>query len=333
MKTLAAARALAALLIIAAFPVSALAGDEAHEWLERLSAAMSQMSYQGTFVYVQGDEVDTMRITHVADENGVRERLVSVSGSEREVLRDADGVRWVQGDDHSVMQDSAFGRSFFPELPIESLSDENSPYLLKLGESGRIAGHTGRKLEIIPADKYRYGYRLWLEEHSALLLKWELLASKGKSLAKLMFTDLKLGSMVDVKELESTSRMRQYKTQDSHLPTDKGLAHASPRWQPSSLPPGFRLTAHRYKGLKEEGVFEHLVYSDGIAAVSVYVESGAGMKSVPGLSRLGTTHAYSRSLDDVTITVVGDVPAITVKTIGNAIEPSRGKPDKPASGP
>ena len=58
---------------------------EPRDWLERMSTAMSQMDYQGTFVYVQGDDVVTMRITHVADDEGVRERLVSMSGAAREV--------------------------------------------------------------------------------------------------------------------------------------------------------------------------------------------------------------------------------------------------------
>ena len=111
--------------VLLGLSLAAVAGssDDAGDWVERMSAAMSQMSYQGTFVYVQGDEVESMRITHVADENGVRERLVSVSGAQREILRDSNGVRWVRGDDHSVMEDPSFGRSFFPEIPLET-SDE-----------------------------------------------------------------------------------------------------------------------------------------------------------------------------------------------------------------
>lgn len=93
------ALAAAVSLLVAA---SALAEPDARDWLERMSAAMSQMDYQGTFVYVQGDDVVTMRITHVADEAGVRERLVSMSGAPREIIRDSNGVRWVLGDDHSV---------------------------------------------------------------------------------------------------------------------------------------------------------------------------------------------------------------------------------------
>jgi sigma-E factor negative regulatory protein RseB len=296
------------------------AGDDPRDWLARMTAAMSQMSYQGTFVYVQGDEVVTMRITHVADEAGVRERLVALSGAQREVLRDSSGVRWVLGDDHSVLQDQAFGRSFFPQLPTDEQDRTERSYTLKLGGTERIAGQTVRNLEVLPNDDYRYGYSLWLEEHSALLLKWQLIDSDGKTLAKLMFTDIRMGSEVDPDELNSSNPLKKFRTVESRLPAGLGLTPMAPQWWPERLPPGFELTVQRYFGPQGSGMYEHLVYSDGLAAVSVYVESGgSGWEQDPGLSRHGTTHAYSKTADGVVITVVGDVPAATVKLIGEAV--------------
>jgi len=312
---------LATLLLAPVLPAVAGSDNDAAQWLERMSAAMSQMTYQGTFVYVQGDEIETMRITHVSDEEGVRERLVSLSGLRREILRDSNGVRWVQGEDLQVMEDSAFSRSFFPEIPLGQSDQASASYHLELGASERIAGHSGRKLKVIPKDRYRYGYTLWLEESSALLLKWELLDGANRRLAKLMFTDLRLGSEVDVKELKSSSQLKEYKVLESGLPSSTGLSHSNPRWKPSELPAGFHLTAHRYVDQQNQKIYEHLVYSDGLAAVSVYVESAGSeaQKQKTGISRLGTTHAYSRVTDGVLITVVGDVPAITVQSIGNAV--------------
>jgi sigma-E factor negative regulatory protein RseB len=292
------------------------------EWLERMSAAMSQMDYQGTFVYVQGDEVVTMRITHVADEAGIRERLVSLSGAPREVLRDSNGVRWVLGDDRSVMADQAFNRSFFPQLPSEQSSQTEQCYEFKLGARGRIAGQPVRTLQVVPKDDYRYGYTLWLEQHSALLLKWELVDHKKRPLAKLMFTDFRMGSEVDPAELAPSSQLTKFRTVESRLPAGRGQMTAVPHWKPRSLPPGFELTAHRYFGREDQRMFEHLIYSDGLAAVSVYVENdGADDGQDSGLSRMGTTHAFSRMLDGFVITVIGDVPAATVRFIGDAVVP------------
>ena len=317
---------MAATLLLVAVLFSAgpaLAGErvEPRQMLERMTTAMSQMTYQGTFVYIQGDNVETMRITHVSDQEGMRERLVAVSGPPREVLRDSSGVRWVLADDRSVFEDSGFNRSFFPELPLDLNAQTERSYSLKLGSRARIAGHYARNLKVLPKDKYRYGYSLWLEEHSGLLLKWELIDSKHKPLAILMFTDVRLGSEVDVKELKSTTQLKKFKTVASELPSGRGLSKTTPRWQPDHLPPGFQLTAHRYFGQQDQGVYEHLVYSDGLATISVYIESiSADSDTQAGVNRLGTTHAFSRISDDMLITVVGDVPAITVKFIGNAVK-------------
>jgi sigma-E factor negative regulatory protein RseB len=295
-------------------------GSDPDRWLERMSTAMSQMSYQGTFVYVHGDDVVTMRITHVVDDGGVRERLVSMSGAQREILRDPTGVRWVLGDDHSVLQDQAFSRSFFPQLPVDQQGRTERSYTLKLGGRGRIAGQLARNLEVLPKDDYRYGYSLWLDEQTALLLKWQLVDSDGKALAKLMFTEIRMGSEVDPDELKSSSPLQKFKTVESRLPAGRGLAPAAPHWRPTRLPPGFELMSHRFFGPQDDGLYEHLVYSDGLAAVSVYVESGAEETGREGgLSQLGTTHAFSKSADGVLITVIGDVPAATVRFIGDAV--------------
>jgi sigma-E factor negative regulatory protein RseB len=321
MRAMAATRVLVAALLVSAGSVFAGEVVEPRQMLDRMTAAMSQMSYQGTFVYVQGDNVETMRITHVSDERGVRERLVAVSGPPREVLRDSSGVRWVLADDRSVFEDSAFNRSFFPELPLDQNDQTELSYTLKLGSEARIAGHKARNLKVLPKDKFRYGYSLWLEQHSGLLLKWELIDSNRKSLAKLMFTDVRLGSEVDVKELIPTSQLKKFKTVESELPSGRGLSKATPKWLPNKVPPGFRLTAHRYFGQQDQGIYEHLVYSDGLAAVSVYIESTSpDSNAQAGINRLGTTHAFSRITDDMSITVVGDVPAITVKFIAEAVK-------------
>ena len=95
------------------------------------------------------------------------------------------------------------------------------------------------------------------------------------------------------------------------------VTRSSPRWQPASLPPGFKLTSHSHK-TGAEGIYEHMVYSDGLAAVSVYVEKqGMEAEVKPGISQLGTHNAYTRKQGELQITVIGEVPAITVKTIAN----------------
>ncbi len=310
-----------ALLLLVSFGITATAvadtSGHAREWLERMTTAMSQMSYQGTFVYVRDGVVETMRITHVTDETGIRERLYSVSGPRREVIRDRKGVRCVLADSASVVEDPVVASSYFPELPLSVIESGASGYRLESGGRARIAGHTARRVSISPEDKFRYGYEFWLEEQTGLLLKWVLLNNNHKPLAKLMFTDFAIGNAIDLSELESDSRAEEFVEMKTFSPQKAVVTQSSPRWQPAKLPPGFKLTSHSHK-TGVDGVYEHTVYSDGLAAVSVYVEKqGPGPAIKSGVSQLGTNNAYIRKQAGLQITVIGEVPAITVKSIAN----------------
>lgn len=309
------------LLFLVSISISGLvvAGEsqQARQWLERMTAAMSQMSYQGTFVYVRDGAVETMRITHVTDETGVRERMYSVSGPHREVIRDRKGVRCVLQDAASVVEDQVVASSYFPELPLSIIDGNTSGYRLETGGEARIAGHTARRVTISPEDSFRYGYDFWLEEQTGLLLKWELFDANHKPLAKLMFTDFAMGSSVNLDELESDSRPQDFVEMKTFSLQDTVVTRSSPRWQPAKLPPGFQLASHSHK-TGADGVYEHMVYSDGLAAVSVYVEQqGMEAEVKPGVSQLGTNNAYTTKQGALQITVIGEVPAITVKTIAN----------------
>jgi len=310
-----------ALLLLISVSISttvlAEAPDQARQWLERMTTAMSQMSYQGTFVYVRGGVVETMRITHVTDETGVRERLYSLSGPRREVIRDQKGVRCFLADSSSVVEDQVVASSYFPEFPLSIIDNDTSGYRLKTGREARIAGHSALLVSISPEDKFRYGYDFWLEKNSGLLLKWVLFDDRHKPLAKLMFTDFAMGSAIDLDELESDSRAEKFVEVQTLSPEKTVVTQSNPRWQPENLPPGFQLTSHSHK-TGEESIYEHMVYSDGLAAVSVYVEQqGAGAVVKAGVSQLGTNNAYTRKQGSLQITVIGEVPAITVKSIAN----------------
>jgi sigma-E factor negative regulatory protein RseB len=309
------------LLVLISISQISVAGESAvaREWLERMTTAMSQRSYQGTFVYVRDGVVETMRITHVTDETGVRERIYSVSGPHREVIRDQKGVRCILEDSASVVEDQVVASSYFPELPLSIIDGDSSGYRLETGGEARIAGHTAIRVSISPEDRYRYGYDFWLEEQTGLLLKWVLFDARHRPLAKLMFTDFAIGSAIDLAELESDSGAEDFVEMKTFSPQETVVTQSSPRWQPSKLPPGFNLASYSHK-TGAEGVYEHMVYSDGLAAVSVYVEQNGKNAAVkPGISQLGTNNAITRTQGDLQITVIGEVPAITVKSIANEI--------------
>jgi sigma-E factor negative regulatory protein RseB len=310
-------------LVLLATPLFSEAGDDPQEWLQRMGAAMSQMTYQGTFIYIAGQRMETMRITHVMDENGSRERLASVSGPRREVVRDESGVKWIAGDDGAVLSDPIVNWPMFLDQSVRGLQAQSAYYQLKLRDRKRIAERIAQRLDIIAADSFRYGYSLWLEAGSGLLLQWQLNDLHGEALAKLVFTELKMGSEVDRAELKNTPSNRNHVTSGLPVAPAKAVSSAA-MWQAEWLPPGFRMTANRNPAEGPQHDFHHQVYSDGLASVSLYVEpmehaAGAGL----GLREVGTSHIFSRKDGDFLITVVGDVPAITVRQIAESVRRSQ----------
>lgn len=290
---------------------------DASDWLERMSRSMAELDYQGTFVYLQGDDVETMRITHVVGDSGVRERLVAVSGPEREVVRDAHGVRSLIGEQQLIEGGSDGAGSVFPEFPADALKQARKRYIFEVGRSGRIAGHQGRKISILPKDEYRYGYELWLQEETGLLLRWVLYDDARKVLAKLMFTELIIGGDVNPVELESLAPQLPAVTAGGTGESGTSADEFVPVSRPRGMPPGFRLAARGQSAAAANS--QHLVYSDGLATVSVYIEPAVKNTEIAsGLSRMGTTNAWSHQGSGRRVTAIGEVPAITVRKIGNA---------------
>lgn len=309
----------AALLLLASFTPAGHAGDDPQAWLQRMGAAMSQMTYQGTFIYITDQRMETMRITHIMDENGSRERLASVSGPHREVVRDHSGVKWISGDDGQVLSDPVVNWPMFLDQSVRGLQAQSAHYQLELRDRKRIAERTAQRLDIIAADSFRYGYSLWLEAGSGLLLQWQLNGPQGEALAKLVFTELKMGSEVDRHELKDSPAGSSQVNSVLPVAPAKTIQSDSP-WKARWLPPGFRMTANRTPTEGPEQAFQHQVYSDGLASVSLYVEPAQTSAGIGvGLRELGTSHMYSRRAGDMLVTVVGDVPAITVQRIAESV--------------
>ena len=291
-------------------------------WLDRMAIAMEQVDYQGTFVYVQDGNIDSMRITHAHNDEGSNERLYSITGPRREIIRRNGELKCVFPEDQSIVMDKQLAQQVFPAIPIDLFTSPDARYSLRLGGQERVAGHTAQVVEIKPLDKFRYGYSLWLETDTAVLLKSVLRDSNQLALAKLMFTEIRFGDDVDLAELEPGAPDEEYVNVTSSVPMGEPASpDEQPKWRPSQLPPGFRLSSHNHENRENGDVFEHLVYSDGLASVSVYIETLSEEQGpMSGMSRIGALNAYARQRNDLQITAIGEVPELTVKTIADTIE-------------
>jgi len=302
---------------------SGTAAGGAHDWLMKMNEAPRRFDFEGIFVYQHGTQLETMRVLHKAEKGMVRERLVSLNGVAREIVRNEREVLCYLPDQNSVVVEhrKVDARSFPAILP-ERLSELGGHYAIQLGKTERIAGRVAQQLTIRPRDAYRYGYRLWADHDTGLLLKADLLGSKGQPLEQFMFTH------IDVKTVPAAALQPESPGKGMVWYRESGVMPAAPaqKWSATQLPKGFRLSHQVMRNVPMRNkTVEHFVYSDGLATVSLFVEpiDKDAKPGMQGPSHMGAVHAYGARVDGHQVTVVGEVPAETVSLIAKSVAPAR----------
>jgi sigma-E factor negative regulatory protein RseB len=305
------------LAVLCTLPMVVLAKD-AREWLSRMEHAVESLSYEGTFVHMSGDRVETMHVIHRAVDGKVSERLFSRDQPGREVLRQDDKVTCIFPDQRTVLVERRKGRRGAPLLGAlpEDSGEVERWYAFREAGNGRKLGRTARIIEIRPRDGYRYGHRLWLDLITAMPLKVQLLDHEGVAVEQIQFVSMVLPAEISDARLRPAVEVDGFAWYEQDRASN-GTESSEVAWRVDEPPPGFRLKESRIRTLPgAQHAVEHLVYSDGLASVSVFVEpSGATDKDLSGLSRMGAAHAYTLIVDGQQITAVGEVPPVTVEYI------------------
>lgn len=297
----------------------AQAADPQH-LLVRMQKAAGSLNYDGIFVYQHGDQLETLRIIHKMTDGVMRERLVSLNGAPREILRTGNEVRCYLPDENAVMIEHRRADSRnFPALLPDSLTALKKNYQIHAGGSRRVAGRSALAAQIKPRDAYRYGYVLWADKSTGLLLKASLIDEDGNVIEQYMFTQISIDRPIPDSDL---APQHPAKGTISHRADDEQPPASTRNWEASRLPAGYTLTAHMRRKLPaRRQPVEHLVYSDGLAVVSVFVEpvDDATQGALSGLTRMGAVHAYGKVVEGHQITVLGETPAMTVDMIGASV--------------
>ena len=82
---------LLAIGLLAAAPSSANDAQDAQKLLFSMTNAIHALDYQGSFTYQHSGRTDTLRVFHAGGANE-RERLVSLNGPSRELVRSGSSV-------------------------------------------------------------------------------------------------------------------------------------------------------------------------------------------------------------------------------------------------
>jgi len=299
--------------------------------LRRMAEADQKQNYQGIFILRKSDDLSTLRVTHGSDDEGVWESLEALNGEPRKIVRRNNKVVSVFPSRELVtIRLDATKQSLHRQLP-ENINQLELFYSINRLQDDRIANHPALVVDLIPIDKLRYGYRYWIDKNTGMLLRCDLVAENDMVVEQMMFTSLDYLAQVPAQSFD-LKQFEHYKQLLLDEPEIDDAEHGAPlQWAVNTLPKGFMLTqtmrhyspssaAQNTAGQKsKQPNLLHLVYSDGLASVSVFIEKNQGdEKHLQGGLMMGAVNAFGNSVEDYFVTVVGEVPVKTVQAMAQS---------------
>ena len=289
------------------------------EIVSGMSAADNRSNYEGIFVLRKSDKMMAMHVVHGVDDRGVWESMESLNGEARKIVRHNNEIISIYPE-RKLVTVSKMGDKpgLHPILP-ENLDKLGNYYTVNQMGEERIAGRDTSVLNVMPKDDYRYGYRYWLDNETRVLLKCDLLDENGSIVEQMMYTAFHNHASVPptaftVPELKGYTRQTLDKS--SGKQADLG-------WRVTNMPQGFMLTQSTVREADKNRSL-HLMYSDGLASVSVFIEAaGSSKHRLAGSSNMGALNVYGKQKDGVQITVMGEVPEATVVAIAESMVRTR----------
>lgn len=293
--------------------------------LNRIQEAAQQQNYEGTFLYQRGATVQSSRITHVATHgDGDYESLESLDGAPRRMLRHDDDMLTFVPERHLLVMEHRQSKDSFPSLLATSGDQVLAVYEPKLLGTDRVAGIESQVIELDPKDAYRFAYKLWADAKTGLLLRAQTLDPDGQVLEQLSFSQVRIGGAIDKASI--ANGMRATAGWNVVRPPVQPVDLQAQGWQIKPTIPGFRLIRQlrRPMASSEQGQppipVDQAVFSDGLAAISVFVEPVEKNSRKEGAGNSGATHVLVKRRGDFWITLLGEVPQSTLQQFASTIE-------------
>lgn len=288
--------------------------------LKQVAYAGRSLNFTGIFVLQKGDHFETCRITHHGGGSQELEKIERMDGNPLEITRVNDDILVYMPEEKLVKSKAGVQERSFPSLTEDQLATVGQNYDVYVGNVDRIAGRFATHITLLPKDKLRYRHELWIDQKTGLQIKAQMFTDRNELVEQIMFTEISVGNHV-------TEAMTRSIYEDEALAwrMDRGArsqlrnAAAKRLWAVSEPPPGFKQVMELQRKVGATGSRVQLVFSDGFAAVSVFIDSRRNNGFRAGLGREGSLNVYRRVLDDQFVTVLGDVPANTVKQIGDSL--------------
>lgn len=290
------------------------------DWLKTVAFAGHQTDYSGVFVYQYGSHVETSRIAHVVEADGEYEKLESLDGPKREIIRHH-GQVWCYSQHKMVQVESQQGKGQFPLMLPDQLSALSANYQVRELGQDRVAGYNTQVILFQPRDNLRYTHKIWVDTETGLLLKSAVLNDKQQVVEQYAFTELKVGGEVDHAWISSSATKNLPGIGQERLPLNKAAMSVNSGWVVDAMPSGFKKTMELLRPMHgKHAPVTQLVFSDGLSAISVFVElADKDEDDNEGLSSRGAVNLYHKVVDNHLYNVVGEVPPTTVMQVLDSI--------------
>jgi sigma-E factor negative regulatory protein RseB len=315
----------ALLALVGSLACAGAAGAEpmdATAWLRKVAEASHQINYAGTFVYQHGRQVETSRIAHWVDANGEHETLETLDGPSREIVRTNDSVTSYLPDSKTVVITKRHGRQF-PALLPEHLTGIADNYAVSKGDTDRVAGVDCQMIVLEPRDNLRYGHRFCVEVSSGLLLRARAYDERNEMIESFAFTQLALGHAVTKDMLKSKYAAKSQDWRIDRSALERGETSQDSGWVLKNQPAGFRKVMEMRRTIAgRAATVSHIVYSDGLAAISVFIEPMPKTPPPAGaVAYQGAVNIFVKAQAEQMLTVVGETPARTVRQVAESLSP------------
>lgn len=298
---------------------------DASSWLARVRQAAQTRNYQGTLVFNAAGVVSSSRVAHYCEGKQRYERVDVLDGEMRQVFRHNDLTQTLWPRARVAVIEQLDAAAEFPALPGGDVRAQDA-YDLRLLGTERMAGHEAQVLLLKPRDGHRFAQRLWADQSSGLLLRADILGSKGEVLESAAFSDVAIGGKAQPEAV--LSPMRKLDGYRVVRPSVVRTQLDAEGWNLARAVPGFKLVscvkrpltaAHESVAATDAQVLQ-AVFSDGMTHVSLFVEPFDAQRHKPVATSLGATHTLMNRVGSWWITAMGDVPMATLQLFAASLD-------------
>ena len=301
--------------------------EETLNLLSSVKDAAKKMSYSGTFVYQQGNQIRTSKITHGYDGRTEVGKLEILDGNPREYIRKNGSVSSYLPDSKVIQVEKSYSHEEFPSILNSNVKLLQNTYSIKKLNMSKVAGHECQVVSLQGKDDYRYNYRLCIDKKTGLLLGAQTVNSNKDVIEQIAFTQISIGDVDRTALQPSYAHTKEWKVENLTV-----KANVNSGWKVAFLPSGFKKTLETKRiipisnndvntnklNVKSHQVVQ-MMFSDGLSSISVFVETNLGNRTEGSLQQ-GAMTIMGKRQGNYWLTVVGEVPQEAIKQVMESIQ-------------